>query len=1271
MSNTLTSAFGLGDIGKPDGNPPESGSGPVSPHSSERSPTHGAAEKSELTRTVERAKALLCKQLFGEDSALLSVGRFTLKGTLGRGGMGVVYSAWDPLRREQVALKLLYERGPSPLYRMKREFRTLAELTHPNLVTLHELSVHEPTGEAYFTMELIAGRDFVAHVRDDAPPGSLPRDLQRLVRALAQLCRGVHALHATGKLHRDLKPSNVLVADDDGRVVLLDFGLTADVGVASSDAGTPAYMAPEQAQGRPSEPSDWYSIGLVLRDALGGEAARAPLPSGSEGEVAHTLIQLAERLTRHEPSERPGLSEILALLSALETSAPRGVPELADAPVPARAIPFVGREPELAALRAAFARSRSAPDVTLVHGASGIGKTTLLRRFIEQTLVPAGALVLRGRCYERESLPFKALDDVIDALCQHLLTLPEAEVAALCSEETAPLAKLFPVLGRVSALRGSKVACVHEAPGSARKAGVAALRKLLAGLVRRQPLVLCIDDLQWSDADSGRLLAELLTLEDAPPLLLIATDRTGTELPSPTIDALLRAGAHCPLPVTAIEIPLSGLGEGEASALARSVFPEARDDELSALVAQAQGNPMLVRELAGWASARRSVEQGSTATDLTALFGQRLSVLSEAARGVLELIAAAGCPLPLPVVEQAAALTAPVQVVLSELRAARLVHVFERRDQPLCELAHDSIGPAVVGRRSAEVQVALHARLARAFELVQGGECEALVEQYIGARMPREAAACAERAAARAYAGLAFESAARLYEVALRLGHPVRPRRAELQGAYGHALSHAGRALEAAAAYEVAATLETERFAIADLLQRAARHRMLSGQWAEGESLLERGYRLLGMRWPRHRLTLALMTGAMCLPRALWLRPRRPVPERLRRARISFLIGAGMGIEQYDPLRALHSALTCMAESDPLADVDPVLRLRALGLRGLLRCCSLRLGGSARGLKELERASLAARALGDRDAMADVDAHLAIAHYLGGKLQTSLTVAERSEAHMRAASTESSRLYALLAMINSTLVDLGRLREAERRWNAYAYELRAHGDLTAKFVDAHPIRYMMLFAREQPEQVPVTFARFSALCAQHPRYIGMHWARAMFRLECALYWGGPDEVDEILRVEHRALFVAGYPPCAQVSRRLCARARLFLSARASSVRARHALARRAVRELPRRRAKNSLQEGQARLIAASAAHLLGEAGRVRGELDAALEAFERADAKLWAASTAYCKGALSGDDRGRAAMADAAQVLRAEGITQPLRWVRWMAAGFEEVLESS
>jgi hypothetical protein len=193
----------------------------------------------------------------GADEEFAGTARFSLVRQVGAGGMGAVYEVHDSVRDEVVALKTLLRASAAGLYRLKREFRSLVDVTHPNLVCLYELFVEDD--RCFFTMELVRGLNFVDYARESERG---PRFTERLIPAIRQLIDGVSALHQRGKLHQDIKPSNVLVTRE-GRVVILDFGLITEllaqhVGeIGFVRAGTPAYMSPEQASGAPpSEASD-------------------------------------------------------------------------------------------------------------------------------------------------------------------------------------------------------------------------------------------------------------------------------------------------------------------------------------------------------------------------------------------------------------------------------------------------------------------------------------------------------------------------------------------------------------------------------------------------------------------------------------------------------------------------------------------------------------------------------------------------------------------------------------------------------------------------------------------------------------------------------------------------------------------------------------------------------------------------------------------------------------------------------------------------------
>ncbi|HEY2733439.1 MAG TPA: AAA family ATPase, partial [Polyangiales bacterium] len=586
--------------------------------------------------------------------------RYVVERELGRGGMGVVYQAFDRERNTRVALKALTHGDALNIYRLKNEFRQLSDLCHPNLVSLHELCCDGD--QWFFTMELIDGVTFDQYVgagphptrqtdreramnttlagrarlvRDASvtlsQPGiagqfALPRvrcDLTRLRSALQQLVAAIAALHDAGKLHRDIKPSNVLVTAE-GRVVVLDFGLVSnstriepdaqdpDRTIGGSVFGTPAYMSPEQAVGEQiTTSSDWYSVGCILYEALTGrlpfegsvlqilkqkEELEPPPPSSIVAGVPEDLDQLCRSLLHRNAADRPPGDEVRRYF--MGSSVP---PPLRDSIPENRSELFIGREPHLTALRAAFERAKTGQTaVVFVHGYSGMGKSALVRCLANDLIKRSEALVLRGRCYERESVPYKAFDDIIDALSRHMMRLPTEEASELLPRNVHSLARLFPVLKRVRAVAHARMP-LHQTddPHEMRNQAFGALKDLLLRLSDWQPLVINIDDLQWADMDSARLLSYLLGPPDPPPLLFVGVYRREEAATSAFLRHVLAdSGLNTSLTEHVAVDPLSS---DEAIHLTRELLlgqPPTDPTLVQAIATESEGVPFFIGELA-------------------------------------------------------------------------------------------------------------------------------------------------------------------------------------------------------------------------------------------------------------------------------------------------------------------------------------------------------------------------------------------------------------------------------------------------------------------------------------------------------------------------------------------------------------------------------------------------------------------------------------------------------------------------------------------------
>jgi predicted ATPase len=691
--------------------------------------------------------------------AQLSSRRYEIRRVLGKGGTGVVYEAYDSKDHTVVALKTIDSREAEHLYRLKHEFRALADVQHENIVRFGELSQED--GQWFFSMELVRGKNFLEYVRPLAPghraesgrvdatttiirnllpdsgsvfsaePSTLSTEVAfdeaRLRSVLAQLASALSVIHEAGHVHRDVKPANVLVTEE-GRVVLLDFGLVTALAKPGHHpeptwvVGTPAFMAPEHLEGAAIGPgADWYAVGVILYLALTGalpfdgsskEIFKAklelepPPPRERVPGIPADLDALCVDLLRRAPSQRPREEAIRARLGVMRDESPRS------ARTGEAGTPFVGREAELVALDHAFQRvvDERRARVVVVEGEPGMGKSSVVQHFLRA--LPESVLALRGRCYEQESVPFKGVDTMIDSLSEWLVALPDAEIEALLSGGVRHLATVFPVLNRVgkiaAATRGAREVA---SPSALREQAYGELERLFVALAERGPLVLFVDDVQWAGDDSIALLRRVLLKPKGARFLLVATMREGAEI---SADAAELLG-------TAERISLHGLSNAESTLLVDALWvgntpPVDASSERERLMQEAAGHPLFLAELV------RSVRAGHVQAHGTlqeVLWG-RIQVRDAIDRRFLEFVAIAGAPTPYDVVARAAELdVGECQARLGALRAAQLVRVTRRGEERLVEPYHDrireSVAEHVASRTDGAREVAeRHLRLGRA-----------------------------------------------------------------------------------------------------------------------------------------------------------------------------------------------------------------------------------------------------------------------------------------------------------------------------------------------------------------------------------------------------------------------------------------------------------------------------------------------------------------------------------------------------------------------------
>jgi serine/threonine protein kinase len=257
-------------------------------------------------------------------------GRYRVIGRLGRGGMGEVYRADDLTLGVPVALKFLPEGLEAQGDRMTRflsEVRIARQISHANVCRVYDIV--EADGQRFISMEYVDGEDLASLLRRI---GRYPGD--KGVEIARQICAGLAAAHERGVLHRDLKPANIMI-DGRGKVRITDFGLAGLAGSiegAEIQAGTPAYMAPEQLRGREvTVRSDIYSLGLVLYELFTGRPAltaesraellhshatsSVPTPSSVKEDIDPAAERIILRCLEADPRDRP--ASALAVAAAL------------------------------------------------------------------------------------------------------------------------------------------------------------------------------------------------------------------------------------------------------------------------------------------------------------------------------------------------------------------------------------------------------------------------------------------------------------------------------------------------------------------------------------------------------------------------------------------------------------------------------------------------------------------------------------------------------------------------------------------------------------------------------------------------------------------------------------------------------------------------------------------------------------------------------------------------------------------------------------------
>ena len=967
--------------------------------------------------------------------ARLRPDRFRVLRPIGSDGMGVVYEALDRRTNRPLAIKELPSLDADRLYRFKQEFRTLKDVHHPNLVSLYELYEHD--GRWFFTMELVAGADFVSAVRGaegstvgaatfvGAPPAITraqsgngasppvpiapltPRSHQLLRASILQLADGLEAIHNAGKLHRDIKPSNVLI-DANGRVVILDFGLTTELSgpQSASFVGTPSYIAPEVIDGVRVAANDWYSVGVMLfvvatgrtpfhddtswvRSLMARLARPAPSPSEYVPGTPRWLDKMCAGLLDANPDTRWGARELRQVLRAAtsaemvlapSTGAHSPVTTPDTGPLRVRSgghrTKFVGRAAELRRL-GSLLKSQGAR-VAWLHGADGLGKSRLIEQ-MAQAHEAEPITVLATRVNPEEHVPFRALDGIVDAMSR--LLDEQFRFDSTVFEERLAASRLFPVLNPEST--APRWVSVEGDAGEARRAGFVAVRSLIARLCERQPLAFVIDDWHLADRDSRDLLTYVLTADGAPPICLVLAS-TGPPAAG-TFGRRLQGEPS----VALLEVALGPLDADEAGELATLLGGGTHTpDSLTAyIVSESGGVPWVIEELAvGF----HSSDDATPDPSLDDVMGRKIARLPVSVRRLLETVAVAqplSCGMALAL---SGARRAEVRALCGEL----LLRM--DRDGEMVETYHPKIREICLGRVSPENAAEIHLATAELLLEEPSSAPDQIARHLEAAGDVARAAQFLLAAAEQADKQLAFDLAATLYERAVARTPDTDRRRPGRMRLWAMALVNTGAALRGARVLLAASENlpEADRH---EVLVEAAVQLIAGGAAQEGLEVARRALAQISYKIPSRASALAHLGWGRARMRLLGIpeAPSQPAADVETRARLGALWRVGSALSVLD---VPTGAALVTAHNEAALRVGGQLEVsRALSMEGILTGTL----EPVRGAELLRRALEGARGLRDGYAEALAEFGLAVLSFNAGDLQSALQAAIASERRLR------------------------------------------------------------------------------------------------------------------------------------------------------------------------------------------------------------------------------------------------------------------------------
>jgi len=481
----------------------------------------------------------------------LQNGRYAILKKLGEGGKGVVYKARDTVLNRVVAIKVLKSEvlSEEAYPRFIREAQAVAKLNHPNIVSIYDIGKDDE--KRFFVVEFVDGMS-LRGLMATYPEGKC--DIQTVLRTSIDVCGALQYAHSQGVLHRDIKPENILVTEE-GTAKMNDFGLAKMLGEPSITqegviVGTVAYVAPEIALGKGADArSDLYSFGAVLYEMVTGRppfVGEDPVkvifshihdypvsPSRLNPKVPQALAECIMRLLEKEPGKRyQSAADLLGVLRGVaegflrEVYVPSRKPSVvvpSPRPTAVREVQLIDRVEEMGVLRDAVDRAvRSEGGVVFLYGEAGIGKTRLARELGAYARL-RGMQVFSGRCpalFRMDGVPPYVLWK--EVIKDYLEVCTPEQLLRVIGFYPGEVSKLVPELKQKL---GAIPQSLSISPEHERDRLFEAVSQFVTNISKEAPLLVVLDDLQWTDQSSLLLLHYLARGLYRESLLLLGAYR--------------------------------------------------------------------------------------------------------------------------------------------------------------------------------------------------------------------------------------------------------------------------------------------------------------------------------------------------------------------------------------------------------------------------------------------------------------------------------------------------------------------------------------------------------------------------------------------------------------------------------------------------------------------------------------------------------------------------------------------------------------------------